>query len=93
MIIIIIIIIIKKKGSQDGSINFWERETGRHVAKLHSHNEPSSVVLFNPRYLMFASADVNLVSLFYFILFFLYLLHIYNKIENIIYNMYYIYNI
>jgi len=48
-------------GSQDGSINFWERETGKHVAKLHSHNEPSSVVLFNPRYLMFASADVNLV--------------------------------
>ena len=51
-------------GSQDGSINFWERESGKHVAKLHCHNEPSSVVLFNPRYLMFASADVNLVSIY-----------------------------
>lgn len=48
-------------GSQDGSINFWERATGNHVASLHSHNEPSSVVMFNPRHLMFASADVNLV--------------------------------
>ncbi|KAI9352491.1 WD40-repeat-containing domain protein [Zopfochytrium polystomum] len=47
-------------GSQDGSIHFWECASGKQVARLEGHAEPCHVVLFNPRYMMFGSADSTL---------------------------------
>eukprot|EP00842_Homolaphlyctis_polyrhiza_P005511 jgi/Hompol1/5961/HPOL_004780-RA len=49
-------------GSQDGRIHCWDVATGKHLSALEWHQEPPKVVAFNPRYLMFASADTNLVS-------------------------------
>ncbi|KAL5035972.1 hypothetical protein BDEG_23931 [Batrachochytrium dendrobatidis JEL423] len=47
-------------GSQDGKIHYWEVETGKHIHALEWHHEPPKVVAFNPKHLMFASADTNL---------------------------------
>ncbi|EGF76071.1 hypothetical protein BATDEDRAFT_93069 [Batrachochytrium dendrobatidis JAM81] len=47
-------------GSQDGKIHYWEVETGNHIHALEWHHEPPKVVAFNPKHLMFASADTNL---------------------------------
>lgn len=47
-------------GAQDGSVHFWDSLTGKHVTKLEGHTEPCQVVLYNPRYMMFASADSTL---------------------------------
>ncbi|KAI8927031.1 WD40-repeat-containing domain protein [Entophlyctis helioformis] len=47
-------------GSQDGKIFVWEVASGRHVHTLDWHHEPPKVVAFNPKYMMFASADMNL---------------------------------
>lgn len=59
-------------GSQDGPVYVWSVETGKLVTRLEYrvvhfrfHHEFPKVVAFNPSYLMFASADANLV---YFIL-------------------------
>ncbi|KAH9258788.1 hypothetical protein BASA81_002852 [Batrachochytrium salamandrivorans] len=47
-------------GSQDGKIHSWDVETGSHLQVLEWHREPPKVVAFNPKHLMFASADTNL---------------------------------
>ncbi|KAJ3067906.1 hypothetical protein HK102_007308, partial [Quaeritorhiza haematococci] len=47
-------------GSQDGRIHYWEVETGRLVSTLEAHREPTNIVAFNPKYMMFASGDTNL---------------------------------
>ena len=54
-------------GSQDGNIYFWETETGKQVTVLEGHTDPSVSVAWNPKYLMFASADSNLVFDFSFL--------------------------
>lgn len=48
-------------GSQDGSIYFWEVATGKLITSLEGHCRETSGVAWNPRYMMFASADVDLV--------------------------------
>ncbi|KXS12935.1 WD40 repeat-like protein [Gonapodya prolifera JEL478] len=47
-------------GSQTGPIHFWSAETGERFKEFEGHQEPTRVVAFNPRYMMFASADTNL---------------------------------
>jgi COMPASS component SWD2 len=42
--------------------DFWSVQTGQKVPALQAHNEPCTAVLFNPRYMMLASADSALVS-------------------------------
>jgi COMPASS component SWD2 len=49
-------------GSQDGAVHFWDVVTGRQVVRLEGHREPSKVAQFNPRFMMMATADSNLVS-------------------------------
>ena len=60
-------------GSQDGKIHFWSTETGEQVHALEWHHEPPKVVGFNPKYMMFASADTNLVILFVFLIIHVYI--------------------
>lgn len=48
-------------GSQDGSIYFWNVETGNLITSLEGHCKASTAVAWNPRYMMFASADSDLV--------------------------------
>ena len=48
-------------GSQDGNIYIWNLLTGHIVAKLEAHGEPCTAVAWNHKYLMFASADSDLV--------------------------------
>ena len=47
-------------GSQDGSIYFWEVESGKLITSLEGHCKASTAVAWNPRYMMFASADSDL---------------------------------
>jgi COMPASS component SWD2 len=51
-------------GSQDGSIFFWEVETGNKITSLEGHFKASTSVAWNPRYMMFASSDADLVKLY-----------------------------
>lgn len=48
-------------GSQDGSVYVWSVKSGDSIATLEGHGEPCTAVAWNPRYMMFASADSNLV--------------------------------
>lgn len=48
-------------GSQNGSIFFWEVETGNLITSLEGHCKASTSVAWNPRYMMFASSDEDLV--------------------------------
>ncbi|KND03994.1 uncharacterized protein SPPG_01442 [Spizellomyces punctatus DAOM BR117] len=47
-------------GSEDGSIHFWEAENGSRVCTLTGHTDPPAIVKWNPKYMMFASADSSL---------------------------------
>ena len=50
-------------GSQDNKIYCWDVATGQLLSpSLDWHRSPPKVVAFNPKYMMFASADTNLVS-------------------------------
>jgi COMPASS component SWD2 len=47
-------------GSQDGSIHSWRVSDGSPVYTFAGHSSPTSVVKFNPKYLMMATGCVNL---------------------------------
>jgi COMPASS component SWD2 len=47
-------------GSQDGPVHVWDVATGKQMAALEFHTDCPKIVAFNPNYLMFASADMNL---------------------------------
>jgi COMPASS component SWD2 len=47
-------------GSQDGIVHAWEVASGKKVKEFTGHPAAVSCVAFNPRYLMMASACVNL---------------------------------
>eukprot|EP00007_Cunea_sp_BSH-02190019_P003772 CAMPEP_0174238030 /NCGR_PEP_ID=MMETSP0417-20130205/10098_1 /TAXON_ID=242541 /ORGANISM="Mayorella sp, Strain BSH-02190019" /LENGTH=316 /DNA_ID=CAMNT_0015316835 /DNA_START=23 /DNA_END=969 /DNA_ORIENTATION=+ len=47
-------------GSEDGTIHVWERDTGKEVIVWSGHPLPVSVVQWNPRSLMLASACRNM---------------------------------
>lgn len=49
-------------GSQDGTLHIWSAESGVQVCTLAAHHEPPTVVKWNPKYMMFASAEKRLVS-------------------------------
>ncbi|KAI8911943.1 WD40-repeat-containing domain protein [Powellomyces hirtus] len=47
-------------GSEDGSIHFWESDTGKRVTSLSGHVEIPTIVKWNPKYMMFASANTQM---------------------------------
>ncbi|KAI8805636.1 WD40-repeat-containing domain protein [Cladochytrium replicatum] len=47
-------------GSSDGFIHFWNKETGNLENSLEGHREPITMVGFNPKFMMLASAEQNL---------------------------------
>ena len=48
-------------GSTDGDIHVWSTETGMKTAVLNSdHHDPVQCVLFNPKYMMLATACTNM---------------------------------
>ncbi|RKO95718.1 hypothetical protein CAUPRSCDRAFT_12585 [Caulochytrium protostelioides] len=47
-------------GSQNGLLHAWEVATGQMVTANPSHSDPSKVVACNPKFLMMASADMQL---------------------------------
>ncbi|KAI8826725.1 WD40-repeat-containing domain protein [Fimicolochytrium jonesii] len=49
-------------GSDDGTVHFWETETGKHIAALKG-TERADGMKWNPKYMMFATASEQLVSL------------------------------
>ena len=53
-------------GSQDGNVYVWSVQSGKLITALEGHGEPCTAVAWNPRYMMFASADSNLVRLSFF---------------------------
>lgn len=49
-------------GSEDGLVHFWDKLTSKEVQILEGHPNPVTNVLFNPKYMMMASACSQLVS-------------------------------
>ena len=52
-------------GSQDGTVCIWDLDNGKLVAKLKAHYDPCTAIAWNPKYMMFASADTSLVCFRY----------------------------
>jgi COMPASS component SWD2 len=48
-------------GAEDGCIYIWETVSGKEVAIWHGHPSPVGVVLWNPKYMMAASACQALI--------------------------------
>ncbi|KAI9098131.1 WD40-repeat-containing domain protein [Phlyctochytrium arcticum] len=47
-------------GSDDGTITMWDAQSGNRACALPGNNVLSTSVRWNPKYMMFASADTNL---------------------------------